>query len=33
MLVEAHPVFTKEVERFAYQNKIDESMGLIVLHV
>jgi hypothetical protein len=26
-------VFTKEIERFAYQNKLDEAMGLIGLHV
>ena len=33
MLAEAQPVFTKEIERFAYQNKLDEAMGLIGLHV
>jgi hypothetical protein len=26
-------VFTKEIERFTYRNKLDESMGLIGLHV
>jgi hypothetical protein len=33
MLVGAQPVFTKEIERFTYQNKLDESLGLIGLHV
>jgi hypothetical protein len=33
MLVEAQVVLTKEIERFAYQNKFDESMGIISLHV
>jgi hypothetical protein len=33
MLVEAQLVFTKENKRLSFQNKLDESMGLIGLHV
>ena len=32
MLVEAQPIFAKEIEIFAYRNKLDEYMGLIGLH-
>ena len=32
MLVEARPIFTKEIERSSYRNKLDEYMGLIGLH-
>lgn len=32
-LTENQPTFTKEMEKFAYQNKLDEAMGLIGLHV
>jgi hypothetical protein len=33
MLVEAQPMFTKEIKIFSYENKLDEAMGLIGLHV
>jgi hypothetical protein len=33
MLVEAQPMFTKDIERVDYQNKLDEFMALIGLHV
>lgn len=32
-LGENQPTFTKEMEKFAYRNKLDEAMGLIGLHV
>ena len=32
MLVEAQPIFAKEIERFAYRKKLDEWMGLIGIH-
>jgi hypothetical protein len=33
MLAKAQPMVTKEIERFTYQNKLDEAMGLIHFHV
>ena len=33
MLSKSQPIFTKEIEIFAYQNKLDEYMVLIGLHV
>lgn len=32
-VVENQPTFTKEMEKFAYWNKLDGAMGLIRLHV
>ena len=32
-LAENQPTFTKEMEKFAYRNKLDEVMGLTELHV
>ena len=32
-LAENQPTFMKEMEKFAYRNKLDEAMGLIGLHV
>ena len=32
-LAKNQPTFTKEMDKFAYQNKLDEAMGLIGLHV
>jgi hypothetical protein len=33
MLFEAQPMLTKEIERFSYRNKLDEAVGLIIIHV
>jgi hypothetical protein len=33
MLDEYQPVFSKEIERFSYQNKLDEALGFISFHV
>jgi len=32
-LAEDPPVFTKEIEKYAYLNRLDEGMGMIGLHV
>ena len=32
MFVEAQPIFAKEIDIFAYRNKLDEYMGLILIH-
>ena len=32
-LAENQPTFPKQMEKFAYRNKIDEAMGLIGIHV
>jgi hypothetical protein len=32
-LFEDPPMFTKEIEKYAYRNKLDEAMGMIDLHV
>ena len=32
MLAKAQPIFAKEIEIFAYTNKLDEYMGLIGIH-
>ena len=32
MFAEAQPIFAKEIEIFAYRNKLDEYMGLIGIH-
>lgn len=32
-LAKNQPMFTKEMEKFAYRNKLDEAMGLFGIHV
>ena len=32
MFAEAQPILAKEIEIFAYRNKLDEYMGLIGIH-